>query len=270
MKDLRDRLRLDVTARQHGAVVVEGPSDAEFLSVVLDDPHVTFFPAAGRNNVLSLADNLMDDYLRGVVCVADADFDQEPSLRAEQWFLVFTDNADVESMLFFSPVLERLLHAWGSKLKLDTLGGTNALRERVVRSLTLLSSLRAGNAAASAGIPFDAVDIAAITDKKTLVVDSEKLIARLAKAAGSSKGAIASLAVDPPPVCEHSGRLVTRGHDCLALVAIALRSLVGSLSHQKVTDNFVPKSAHMAARRADLLGSPFLSRLESAVSAALT
>src|SRR4051794_20513108 len=107
--DLLDRLRLDSTARERGAVVVEGPTDANVLGTIAPAEDLLFFPAGGRNNVLRIADHLAQAYLHGVVCVADADFDGVVELRADQWFLVFYDNADLEAICYHSQALERVV-----------------------------------------------------------------------------------------------------------------------------------------------------------------
>ena len=80
--DLLDRLRLDEQARSRGAVIVEGPMDATFITDVFADEGVSTFPVSGRNNVLRAADRLGLAYIRGVLCVADSDFDSEVDARA--------------------------------------------------------------------------------------------------------------------------------------------------------------------------------------------
>src|SRR5581483_10422446 len=159
VRDLLDRLRLDRAARSQGAVIVEGPTDERLLSVILGRPELSFFPIVGRSNVRRSAEELNRAYLPGVVCVADSDFDDMAEKMSTIWFLVFTDNADLTTMLFLTPPLDRFLGEWARPEKLDQLGGSTGLRTLILRSLEELSALRRENAVRKLGIPFRSIDV---------------------------------------------------------------------------------------------------------------
>ena len=269
VEDLLDRLRLDATARSRGAVVVEGPNDADVLSEVFSEDSLTFFPVDGRANVIEAAERLGDHYLSGVICVADADFDDEVNIRATQWFLVFTDNADLDTMCYASPALERVLAAWGSRTKLAAYGGVASVRASVADVVRPLSVLRRANALGGHCLRFDAIDLHTVVTKDPLELRTQGLIDRLASVSSVSVEKIAELLEGEEPVCFHTGSLLMRGRDCLTVVDIALRKVVGNLAHQQVKDGLARRSLVLAIRAADLATTPFVERVRAAAARAL-
>jgi hypothetical protein len=269
VRDLLDRLRVDVPARSVGAVIVEGPSDQTILSRALQTPGVSFFPVGGRRNVLRASEALSERCLRGVVCVADTDFDDEAVGRAGTWFLVFTDNADLLAMAFVSPAFDRFVAEWASESKLEMVGGLQALRDLIRAALELVSKLRRGNALTGAGVDFGAVDLAELVEKSTLAMAEAKLLTRLAAASRLPKSDLDGLAKNDAPSCRHTGEMLLRGHDYAAVAATSLRKLVASLSAQQVKPPFVENSMRLTVRADDFHGTPFLERLETALTRAL-
>ena len=249
--------------------MVEGPTDAEILSELLAAA-VAFFPVAGRVNVLRVADRLGQDYIHGVVCVADADFDDEAVERAEQWFLVFTDNADIEAMCYLSPALERILAAWGSRDKLTAFGGTPGVRAAVADVLQPISVLRRGGFAASVPIRFDEVSLHDVIARDGLSLNVVGLVDRLARASSLDQSVINGLLGGDPPTCVSTGQLLLRGKDCLMVVDIALRKEVGSLALGQVKDGLALRSIILAVREADFAATLFSHRLGDALARALT
>ena len=268
LTDLLNRLRLDRTARADGAVIVESHNDATVLSELLSDRAPTFFPAAGRNNVLTAADMLEANYLRGVICVADTDFDGEPEKRAHQWFLVFTDGADLDAVLFWSEALSRVLYEWATTTRLDDFGGVEGVRVAVVEVTQYVASLRAGNAAEQKGVQFDSVRLEAVVDKNSLELNVESLLSRLSNATGLHRDEIEGLAREGLS-CVYTGLPLVNGHDCHSVIAVALRGAIGSRSAGEVPDDLITKSLRLAVKARDLAATPFAARLNAALDQAL-
>jgi hypothetical protein len=269
VQDLLDRLRLDRTARTQGAIIVEGPHDSTLLSRALS-PGLNFFPASGRVNVLKAADRLEQTYLSGVLCVVDMDFDEEAANRVNQWFLIFSDNADVEAMLYWSPALARVLEEWASQTKLANFGGADAVRTVVEAAVRPLATLRAWNARHQAGLRFDTLDLADLVPKQTLSINPTQLVLRLARPPDvAAERLIDALGLDPPS-CSYTRRLLAQGGDRLAVVGASLRHVIGSLSKQQVAGRLVEGSLRLAVRPSDLTGTPFLARFNAALARAFT
>jgi hypothetical protein len=266
--DLLDRLRLDVAARSKGVLVVEGPVDASILEDLLAGEGVAAFSVAGRNNVLRVADTLAAKYLRGIVCIADTDFDDEAESRRDQWFLVFTDGADIEAMALESDALNRVIESWGSSAKLTAVGGTPQVRVAVRHATEPLAILRRQSALRGLGINFDGVDLHAVVSKDDLSMSIDKLVGRLARASSIDENEIRPLLEADAGTCPHTGLLLVSGRDYLVLVDIALRKFIGSCSQQQVKAGLARKSLLLTLRPSDLAEAPFVRRLQEALARA--
>jgi hypothetical protein len=267
VQDLLDRLRLDREARSYGAVIVEGSTDVTSLER-LQAAELRFFPTGGRANVLRAADRLDQEYLPGVICVADLDFDDEPAARTMQWFLVFTDDADMEAMLYWSAALERFLDEWSAKAKYTSYGGAKVLRDTIEEKVVPLAVLRSWSTLSGRGLKFDALDLMRLINKRDLQLSVTGLIDRLSQLERVQRADFEGALSHPAPVCRYTARLCARGRDRLAFVGAALRGAIGSLSKQQVADAFVERSLRLAVRPSDFIDTQFLVRFEMALSKA--
>lgn len=252
-----------------GVVIVEGPSDRVVLSEALNVDRDLFFPVSGRRNVLLAADALETDYIAGVVCVADADFDDEPAARDRQWYLVFSDNADLDAMLFLSPAFERLLEHWAAPEKLEDLGGPQGIRAAVADAVRVLSTLRRQNELLSLGLDFNAMDLRRAINRRTLASDPVALVDHLAAVSGVAAAAIHGIVGEPEPTCPFSGFLLVRGRDCFVVVEIALRHVIGSLPRLPPEVRAVERTLRAALRPGDLDRTPFAHRVRTARARAI-
>lgn len=269
VEDLLSRLRLDGAVRNSGACVVEGEVDARVYDNLLGDREVTFFPIDGRNNVLRCAEKLREMYLEGVICIADRDFDDCAVERADDLFLVFTDNADLEAMLFHSPALERFLLEWASDSKMQQLGGCEPLRSIITDALEPVSRLRRGNSLKRAGLSFDDLDLTAVFNKDDLALNQVGLVARLARVSNCTAPEIERLLTESPiPVCADTGARLVRGKDCLAVLSVALRRLIANCSSHEATPQLLERALRLAVKTAKGVGGDFVSRFDLALTLA--
>jgi hypothetical protein len=264
-RDLVDRLRMDRKARARGAVIVEGPSDETVISRAFAIDKRAIFPVKGRVNVLRVAAMIAAVPLEGVVCVADRDFDQAEAGWQDSWFLVFYDDADLEAMLIATLVLERFLDAWGSQQKVHSVGGAQGLRDRLRGALTPISALRAANAEHGWGLSFKALDLVALLDKKSLDLDLDRAVLRLAAGKpGVTTDMLRKASSLAGPTCPHTGRPLVRGKDLLAGLEVALRNVVASLKHAQVQGDFVGRTLRAMVGPGDLSAVPFHERFNGA------
>jgi hypothetical protein len=267
--DLLARLRLDRSARSRGVVVVEGPSDSEVLAATFGMDRQAFFPLRGRNNVLRFAQLLDPSSVPGVICVADRDFDSVAEEHAGLWHLVFSDNADLEAMLVRCHALDRVLAAWGSRSKLADFGGPESVRSCAGALTEPMSSLRTANAQHGHGWCLNEVDLADATNHKTLKLNELSLTDRVARASRARRDEIRAALTTPVPCCPETGGKLARGRDLIAIIGVALRSAVGSLTKAQVANSLVERSLRLTARRGDLDDAPFATRFTKALSDAL-
>lgn len=265
--DLTSRLRLDRSARARGAVVVEGPSDEDVYARVFGMDKRNIFPAAGRPNVLGVVRSLGDQPMPGVTCVADRDFDDAASEFADLGFVVFSDNADMDSMLFASEVLDRVVGTWGSRAKLKRVGGMACLRSRVAHCISPLSALRAANVVEHWGVKFSGIKLIDLIEQDHLELKTASLAAKLANAQVSRQQLEVSSTADPP-ICPMTGAPLMSGKDLATAVDTALRKLVGNLSHQQVKDGLALRSLRLGVGYCDLAGTRFAERFDAALGVA--
>ncbi len=211
---------------------------------------------------------LHESPLEGTICVADRDFDQREDLWPEVWCLVFYDDADSEAMVINSHALDRFLDEWASKSKLAAAGGVTGVRAVLFDATTPLSALRTANAKRRMGLAFDAVDLLAAIDKKDAHIKVPSLVGRLAQASSSTRGDIEDALSEEPRACPHTGRLLARGRDLLAVLSVLLRQRIGNLSRQQVSNGFAERSLRLAADKSDFNAAPFTGRVANALDQA--
>jgi hypothetical protein len=246
---------------------VEGPSDGDVYARAFGIDRRRVFPAAGRVNVLRVARTLTDRPLRGVACVADRDFDDAASEFSDSEFVVFSDNADMDMMLFTCAVLDRVVEVWGTRAKLKKVGGPASLRMRVVQCVAPLSSLRAANVVERWGVAFKDLSVVDLIHRDRLELNVRSVAAKLANASVSRRELEARSAADPP-ICPSTGMPLTSGKDAASATDAALRKLVGNLSHQQVKNGIVARSLRLAVGPGDLSGTGFAERFELALATA--
>ncbi|HET7443160.1 MAG TPA: DUF4435 domain-containing protein [Solirubrobacterales bacterium] len=266
--DLLARLRLDRVARGRGVAITEGPTDSRMLSAALGAHGNNFFSAGGRGNVLRCAEELRNEPLSGVICVADRDFDSGEDHWPGAWWLVFYDDADIEAMLVESQALTRVLDEWASEGKLARFGGVEAVRRQARESTGPLAVLRAINARDGLGIPFDGIEMQDLFDKKSGELRTASLIGKVAGLSKVSHAELQEMLDGAPLICPQTNRPLSRGRDLLAAISALLRRSIGSLSKQQTAGGLVEKSLRLAIRPGDLDGTPFRDRYDAAMGQA--
>ena len=181
-------------------------------------------------------------------------------------WLVFFDQADLESMIVSSPALDRFLDEWAASSKLHKYGGSQTVRTRLIEALRPLAAVRAENSRRQLGISFDELDVSDVTEKDgTLRVVS--LAARLASASTVDRSVIEAAMKAAVPQCPHTGLPLTRGRDAMALIGVLLRTQIGTLNKHQTQAGFVERSMRLALAPADFSGTPFAARLDAALAA---
>jgi hypothetical protein len=211
------------------AVLVEGPDDELFLGVHLGD--VVFFPAGGRSNVVSAAVALRSWNVRRFSALVDVDYLGAPPLPVKHY-----EGRDLEGMLVKLGALETLLEHQGSREKLATLGGAQALVQRLVNEASFLSALREVNAREGLGLPFDSVDIFKKVDQATLSIKKRELCQALLSR--SSSGYTPDDLMQLASAIEDDG-IGPSGKDVAGLAGVALRKVAGSLPHAAADVRFL-------------------------------
>jgi hypothetical protein len=260
---LPDRIRLHRQADSRAVVVVEGRKDELFVGRLMPGK-VAIFPAGTRDEVIRAARRLRDLELDQVSCVLDRDFDDEViAAEANGLPIVPYDDADLEAMLWWSPVLSDVVEEIGSRVKLARFGGIAALRDKCIDVVQPLQRLRRANALNGWGIAFDKLELRRRINHRTLSLRVQSLCDALWRPdLDVDKSALYEAATSfPEAQCPATGRPLVRGRDAIAAVGVALRSTVGNLSYANAEAERIAEIMRLRASEADIHATRWRTRL---------
>lgn len=250
------------------AIIVEGSPDKRVIERVVPMTRVGIFPVGPRPRVLQVADDLLHAGDPSWLCVVDRDFDREVEAKLEAGLAVVTyDNADLEAMIWGSPVLEEFLAEVGSERKLDEMGGVGQLRALIVEALLPLARLRAANADRGWGLDFDSLEIRKKADKRSLRLPLQSICDALAADAGAATRAEIYEAAETFPIrtCPSTGAPLIHGKEAVEMTGVALRSLVGNMSHQSADPSELQKNLRLAARTVHLQNTTWFQAVQASM-----
>lgn len=265
--DLLDRMRQDRQVHVVPNLVVEGDSDRHLL-IHCASQKIRAFVAGSRSRVVETARRADAAELRHVTCLVDRDFDDlgiDPSVPN---CLVFTDNADIEAMLYHSGAFDRLLDAFADDERLQRFGGSARVRRVVEDLLAPLSVLRRENALRGWDLSFRKVGIAGLVvgDEPRLEV-ATLLTALSSRCEQVSSEELRSCLSSESPRCPVSGRILLRGHDILQAVTALLRIRLASSPARVPKWEHLEKSLRLTASRTDIESTTCWRTLEARWSA---
>jgi hypothetical protein len=261
---LADRIRLHRQADARPVVVGEGEADRRFIDRVLSAGTVAFFIAGTRDIVLETGRDVAALGMDHIACVVDRDFDDVvAAAEAEGLPVVAYDNADLESMLWGSPILDDVVDEIGSAQKLHALGGVTAVRQAATDAVRPLQRLRRANAVHGWGLPFDTLDLRRKVSMTSLTMGNQSLCDALWSGdLGIAKGQLYEAAASyPEATCPVTGLPLVRGRDALAALGVVLRRAAGNLSFQDAHPNRLSEMVRLRATEAALASTRWLVRL---------
>ncbi len=260
---LSDRIRLHRQARPDTPIViVEGGPDKRFVERLLGASHtLDIFPAGPRPELFRAAREAREMGIDRLACIVDRDFDDAVDRHRNDGLpLVAYDGADLEGMLWSTEAYDEWLSEIANEVKLAAFGGVAALREKITDSLLPLQRLRSANAHNGWGLVFDSLDLRKKASKEDLSIKLQVLCDSVWHTdAGPTKNDVFEAAISfEVPTCPATGHPLLRGKDAIALTAVALRRLVGSLTLQATNLEQLEAGLRLAANETHLRGSPWL------------
>ncbi|MGW0105743.1 hypothetical protein ACWD0B_10765 [Streptomyces cellulosae] len=232
--NLADRIRQHRQADSRPIVIVEGPTDEDFLADTFGEMWV-YFSAAGRPNALEAIKSATQAGVRGVFCVVDRDFDEEISSCEAAGVPVITyRNADMEAMFATHDTLRVILSSFGREgaEELDLF----AVFEDVAKLTQPVSRLRRASYLNGWGLRFDGVEPADKIDQRTLAFNVVGYCQALSRASDEPPPldvlvSVASGGTDVSmPSCPHGVKYYFNGKDFAAILGVFLRKKLGALS----------------------------------------
>jgi len=239
-------------------MLVEGDTDLRLYSRFVASSSCYPIPAHGKYNAIHALGLLEADRFPGVLAVVDSDFWRLHGIVPPSANILTTDTHDLETTLFASEALDKVLTELGSPSKLKRLG--RPLREVVLRKTMPLGVLRwvSSPQMDNLGLNFKDLSIPAFADPVTLQINLDKMLTAVAANSPGTpidranvKARITSLlanaSLDPLQVC--------CGHDLVQMLHLSLTRNCGARQCTTLTEPMLDSILRMAYEREEFLRS---------------
>ncbi len=249
--EIANEVRMHAVGNGMLFLLVEGETDERLYAAIFDLRGINTIAARGWERVVEAIGLLDASGFTRCLGIIDRDYHGVATPAVGGPNIIVTDDRDSEVALIKSNALDRIFDEYGSGPKIALAGGMNAIRDRLFESAFPLAKLRFLSAIKSYGFSLRECEFKKFTDKKTLEVDSLKMIAHLrGKNAVNAILAMAhfdeaerELTKQVPPL---SHDRICRGHDMFQLAALGLSSLWGNNSINRLSGEELEKKARLA------------------------
>jgi hypothetical protein len=229
-------------------LIVEGSSDSRFFSKFVDSALSEIIPAESsdsKNDVIRVIEILNNTNFIGVIAVVDSDFDRLECSLESIANLFYTYTHDIETMLLASPALNHVLIEYGSKDKLRNQGD---IRSILLKTGIPIGCLRWISLKQQLSLDFDNLTFSKFIDKKTLDIDTKKLIEEVKNKTPKNKSTVDEILESIKGILsqEYDPWQVCCGHDLVCILALGLKSLFGTNDTNEVKPEKIESSLRLA------------------------
>lgn len=220
-------------------IFVEGKSDRIFFNSLFKDiKNIQIRALEGWENVESVISLARKNNFTKALGIIDKDYhyvNNDGIVPNEQ--LLFTDDNDIEMMLFNSTAYDKFLEVCGKENKLKLYDDKRLM---VLEAAFPIGAFRSISLANNYCLCFDGFDYKSITDKNSLFVDVEKLVTKIVERT-CSKGN--KVIINKEEIINQislikSNKIITsycNGHDVLNILCIAMTKLYATASANDYT-----------------------------------
>ena len=215
-------------------ICVEGETDKLFLSTYIQEYSMIQFRALNGwelvYKTLQLAISESFPFLFGIIdrdyhCLLNDGIEEAPQLA-------FTDQNDIEIMLFCSASFDKFIKVYGSEEKVKKAGDPKQI---ILSSASYIGALRAVSLQQHYNLIFDGYSCSDFIDKKNLSVDLKLLVKKIIERT-RSKGHHLNIENDEIEkevkdfICNNSALQLSNGHDVLEITCLSMQKLLGTCS----------------------------------------
>lgn len=236
--DIVVEIRMLLTARTRAVLLVEGSSDARlYAKFMIESVHVV--DCRGKDNAVAALQEFDAESPAKVLAIVDADYWNIDESAISSPNVLTTDGHDAEMMIVKSNSFESVLRELGSKDKIDAFLSANLeydIRSVLLARLLPLACLRYMSHSEGLNLRFEGLELSAVAERKTLLINESALLGRVLAKTRATHMRIASL---ERKLREYASRLRSTdmyqlccGHDFVDLLALALRSAIGSQNNE--------------------------------------
>jgi Protein of unknown function (DUF4435) len=233
--DLAGEVRMARSLDARTVLIVEGATDAGFFERFADLEHCYVLAAHDRTRAIAVLRVLNAAQFFGVLAIVDADFGRITGTAETEPNLLFCDGHDLEMMLIRSQALERVVAEHSSEKKLSAFLASRQRQVVLATSLAqaclplgamLLISLQQ-----DLGLTFEDLNFNDFVEHGSLDINHTKLIRSvLNKSSCHDSQLEARILQQVSALVKHATEIwdLARGHDCVEVLAFALRSTIGT------------------------------------------
>ena len=245
-EEIANEIRLTRAQHQGSFLLVEGRDDRLFMEAFISRQKCRIFVAESKDRVYDVIRILDVDGFRGALGLVDADFDRVLGVADSSANVVRYAYHDLEAMLLFSPALQRVLVEFGSRTKIASRGGEvmTLLLDRAFQ----LGFLRLASVKSTLHVKFDGLKYSMWIDKSSLDWSFPSLIEAIRNCSQHSQLNTHHCSREVQKLSEQGFdiREVCVGVDLIAILSIALRSVLGTNNASKVSDDVLRRSLRLA------------------------
>lgn len=236
--DIANTARMTRSRHSGAIMIVEGEIDIRVYQHFVKQGQCILIPAHGKDNAVDALAILEGTKFKGLIVIVDADFWRLEQIQLPSQNLLMTDTHDLETMILFSPALDKILSEFGSAPRILGLG--KPLRELLLDRCLPIGYLRwlSSPTKKNLGLRFKKLSFEKFVNEKTLTVDLDKLINEVKQNSGGPKldqkatkeevrALLRNKIYDPWQVC--------CGRDLIQMLAIGLRKVFGNHRGVRIT-----------------------------------
>lgn len=230
-------------------LLVEGDTDSRFFSNLTSSGASKIIPAYGKDNVIQTIVEINKRGTKGVIGIVDADFWHVEGFTIPSNLFV-TDTHDIETMIIFSPALEKVLREFvpGEKLEhIENLG--SSIRQVLLKIGLSVGCLRWVSLKEQFRLSFDSLPYSQFVDSKNLSVDLSKMVKSVRVASKDNiplndreiidkLNSLISKQPDPWQICQ--------GHDLVCILEIMFPIVLEKFLGREIAEN-ARRKAHADA-----------------------
>ena len=236
-------------------LVVEGRDDRLFFEQFVDRDACSVTVAEGKQAVAAVIEILNADHFAGVVGVIDADFDHVEGTERVNDNLITLETVDLEALQIRSSALDRVLVEFGGAKKIADFG--KDVRETLLSAALPIGCLRLHSLRTEMNLTFRELKYAECIESKSLTIDVRSLV-REVKNRSQRPGLQCHEVERKIETIQRSVGdlwLVCYGADMVAILAIGLRSALGTNNTKTVAPELLRSCLRLAYQWSDLVNS---------------
>lgn len=218
-------------ASHKAILLVEGSSDSQVLKHFTSGADCIIVVCLGKDNLFAATTRLESDQVEGVLGFADRDFSDLLGYPEYHGTVVFTDQNDFETQILCSPAIGKILGEFGSSGKLKSaFGEAPGDPHKIIASWSApIGALRLASTTGNWGLSFSEMKYQFKSNNSPEICStktSTHVLSRSSKATGHT--IVQTVEIIEKNLTKYSPLMLANGHDCIAVLAKALRHRLGN------------------------------------------